>query len=270
MQRPGGCGLSDLLPGGHRRLRQGGQREPGSCGSGQGLARGELRQRTDRTCRCASRFCEAIEKLRWLFAGNLDLLVLNLEPSATSLPVELREPAEEWAVVRRFLDVTNGSKNKSNDSAGDQQRSQAGNSRPTRAVLVPRYPVVFCHGMLAFSMLKMRMPEAVNCFVPLRDFLTTRGVTVLFPEVVPTAGVVERAESLREQIRAWTSEPVNVIAHSMGGLDARHMVSRLGMEDQVKSLTMVSSPHRGTYLADWFLANYRQRVPLLLGSRRSA
>ena len=207
-------------------------------------------------------FATAIEKLRWLFAGNLDLLVLNLEPAATSLPVELREPADEWAVVRRFLDVANGSNNKSNESSSDQQRSSS--PRPTRAVLVPRYPVVFCHGMLAFSMLKMRMPEAFNCFAPLRDFLSTRGVAVLFPEVAPTAGVAERAASLREQIRQWTSEPVNVVAHSMGGLDARHMVSRLGMEDQVKSLTTVSSPHRGTYLADWFLANYRQRVPLLL------
>jgi triacylglycerol esterase/lipase EstA (alpha/beta hydrolase family) len=207
-------------------------------------------------------FAETLERLRWLFAGNLDLVVLNLEPAATALPVELREPAEEWAVVRRFLNVATGSKSPVPEPTGDRHRT--GSPRPTRAALVPRYPVVFCHGMLAFSMLKMRMPEDLNCFTPLREFLAARGVRVLFPEVAPTAGVTERAESLRDQIRQWTSEPVNVIAHSMGGLDARFMIARLDMADQVKSLTTVSTPHRGTYLADWFLANYRQRVPLLL------
>jgi triacylglycerol lipase len=76
--------------------------------------------------------------------------------------------------------------------------------------------------------------------------------------------VVARAEQLRDQIRRWTDEPVNIIAHSMGGLDARHMITHLGMADRVKSLTTVSTPHRGSYLADWFGANYRRRVPLLL------
>jgi triacylglycerol lipase len=118
--------------------------------------------------------------------------------------------------------------------------------------------------MLAFSMLKMQIPDNLNCFSPLRDTLRERGVPVLFPQVPPTSGVVERAEQLREQILHWTQEPVNLIAHSMGGLDCRYMIARLGMGDHVASLTAVSTPHRGSYLADWFLANYRQRVPLLL------
>jgi triacylglycerol lipase len=50
----------------------------------------------------------------------------------------------------------------------------------------------------------------------------------------------------------------------MGGLDARYLITHLGMADQVRSLTTVSTPHRGTYLADWFTANFRQRIPLLL------
>ena len=129
---------------------------------------------------------------------------------------------------------------------------------------MPRHPVVFCHGMLAFSMLKMQIPDNLNCFSALREILRERGIPVLFPQVPPTSGVAERAEQLREQILHWTREPVNLIAHSMGGLDARHMIARLGMGDHVASLTAVSTPHRGSYLADWFLANYRQRVPLLL------
>ena len=37
----------------------------------------------------------------------------------------------------------------------------------------------------------------------------------------------------------------------MGGLDARYMISRLGMDRQVLSLTTIGTPHRGTTFADW-------------------
>jgi triacylglycerol lipase len=136
--------------------------------------------------------------------------------------------------------------------------------RPSRSARLPRYPVVFCHGMLACSLLKMSLPEDSNCFTPLREFLAGRGFRVLYPQVVPTGGVAERAAELREQILRWTDEPVNLVAHSMGGLDCRYLITHLGLADRVRSLTTVSTPHRGTYLAEWFLANFRNRVPLLL------
>jgi triacylglycerol lipase len=75
---------------------------------------------------------------------------------------------------------------------------------------------------------------------------------------------VARARQLREQILDWTDEPVNIVAHSMGGLDARYLITHLGMADRVRSLTTIATPHRGTYLVDWFLTNFRSRVPLLL------
>src|SRR5262249_2405369 len=42
-----------------------------------------------------------------------------------------------------------------------------------------------------------------------------------------------------------------LFAHSMGGLDARYMVSRLGMGGRVLTLTTLGTPHRGTAFADW-------------------
>jgi triacylglycerol lipase len=97
-----------------------------------------------------------------------------------------------------------------------------------------------------------------------RQFLQERGYRALYPLVTPTGGIVERAQQLRDQILRWTDGPFNLIAHSMGGLDARYLVTHLGMADRVKSLTTIATPHRGSPLADWFLANYRNRVPLLL------
>ena len=37
----------------------------------------------------------------------------------------------------------------------------------------------------------------------------------------------------------------------MGGLDARYMISKLGMAERVLTLTTVGTPHRGTSFADW-------------------
>jgi triacylglycerol lipase len=47
---------------------------------------------------------------------------------------------------------------------------------------------------------------------------------------------------------------VHIIAHSMGGLDARHLISRLGYSDRVASLSTISTPHHGTRIADELLA----------------
>lgn len=198
----------------------------------------------------------ALDRLRWLFADSLTLEVVSAEP------------ALDAAGTRRVPCAGDGTES---DPAtpGDGTRSVPATlvggrpPRPTRAGLLPQYPVVFCHGMLATSMLKMSIPQDTNCFTPLREFFKVRGFRVLYPQVPATSGVVERAAVLRDLIRHWTDEPVNLIAHSMGGLDARYMITHLGMAERVRSLTTISTPHRGTYLAEWFLANFRQRVPLL-------
>ena len=41
----------------------------------------------------------------------------------------------------------------------------------------------------------------------------------------------------------FNSARVNIIAHSMGGLDARYMVSRLGMDDRVEALIAIAHPN---------------------------
>jgi triacylglycerol lipase len=43
---------------------------------------------------------------------------------------------------------------------------------------------------------------------------------------------------------------VNIVAHSMGGLDARYAIARLGLASRVASLTTIGTPHVGTPLAD--------------------
>lgn len=130
---------------------------------------------------------------------------------------------------------------------------------------VTQCPLVFCHGMLGYSVIKLRPIDLHNYFNGVRELLTERGFHVLMPQLGKTHSTEQRAEQLRQTIGRWTSGPVNIVAHSMGGLDARFLISKLDMADRVVSLTTIASPHRGSYFADWFVERFDQRLPFLRG-----
>jgi triacylglycerol lipase len=207
---------------------------------------------------------EGLDRLRWLFAGTLDLVVVNLEADAAALLREHMQAADDRAAVLRLANPGDDPWSVLAGKPPEQARRLTFHLRPSRAGRVTRYPLVFCHGMLAFSAIRMQLPEDLNSFTALRQFLRERGFRALFPQVAPTSGIIARAKQLRDHICRWTEEPVNIIAHSMGGMDARYLITHLDMADRVRSLTTIATPHRGTLIADWFIANYRHRVPLLL------
>jgi triacylglycerol lipase len=82
--------------------------------------------------------------------------------------------------------------------------------------------------------------------------LAAAGNRVLVPRLPPAAAVAQRAAELKAFLdREAAGERVHLIAHSMGGLDSRYLISRLGMAERVLSLTTLGTPHRGTAFADW-------------------
>jgi len=72
--------------------------------------------------------------------------------------------------------------------------------------------------------------------------------------VPASATVEERAARLWKDIAAHAShsdDGVNIVAHSMGGLDARCMISRLRPPNvRVRSLVTIATPHHGSAVAD--------------------
>lgn len=126
-------------------------------------------------------------------------------------------------------------------------------ARAARVVLTrprgARHPILLAHGWFGWGSLEFaQLRHEYFRGVPHR--LTALGHRVHVARVSPTASIALRASQLAQQIDELGPGPVNIIAHSMGGLDARLAITRLGMGDRVASLTTIGTPHHGTPLAD--------------------
>jgi triacylglycerol lipase len=122
------------------------------------------------------------------------------------------------------------------------------------ALVIPRLrtPVVLVHGLLGFGRVQLAGCTIATYFPGIAEALEEAGNRVLVPFLSPTSGTAQRARELKEFILQHSPhEPVHLLAHSMGGLDARYMISRLGMARHVLTLTTLGTPHRGTSFADW-------------------
>ena len=159
-----------------------------------------------------------------------------------------------------------------------------------RAPRVDR-PLVFASGVYRFDILvsvlgawagRILSPRAAAWFDrhigdPLgywghvRRALMERGFVLYETSVSFGAGVRRRARDLRDELMGILARgghaQANLIAHSMGGVDARHMIVEEGMADAVASLVTFGGPHLGTSYADWGLAQ-RSRLDAALGQVR--
>lgn len=111
------------------------------------------------------------------------------------------------------------------------------------------YPIVLAHGFGGFKEIL-----GIEYFWGVKDDLTALGYKVYVTQVDMFNTIEVRGSQLAEQIDEILAqsgaEKVNIIAHSMGGLDARYAITHLGYGDRVASLTTVATPHRGTAIAD--------------------
>ena len=119
--------------------------------------------------------------------------------------------------------------------------------------------IILAHGILGF---KERF--GIEYFNGVAEHLRKIPAKVLVPEVSPTGGIEQRGEELRSKIiTAFNdgtldpNEKAHIIGHSMGGLDSRYLLSpaskKTSGEDvavRIASLTSISSPHRGSLIAD--------------------
>ncbi|KAB5590795.1 hypothetical protein CTheo_5757 [Ceratobasidium theobromae] len=128
---------------------------------------------------------------------------------------------------------------------------------PIRA---PRNKIVLCHGLYGFD---VRGPSyfpklQLHYWSRVLDILRGRvGADVVVTGVPGTGSIEERATLMHNALSERVSgQPINFIAHSMGGLDCRHLISHIRPTEYTPtSLTTISTPHRGSSFMDWCAAN---------------
>ncbi len=113
-----------------------------------------------------------------------------------------------------------------------------------------KHPIVLVHGFMASY-----STGGAGMFYIVRA-LEKDGHVTYFSETPPFSSTEQRSVAIEEYLEdllvATGAEKVNLIAHSMGGLDSRYLISKNGLDrsDIVASLTTLGTPHRGTKLAD--------------------
>jgi triacylglycerol lipase len=118
--------------------------------------------------------------------------------------------------------------------------------------LVPepqQHAIVLAHGLLGFDHLHLAGSKH-HYFRGIARHLGSHGAVVLASKVNPLGTVPERAQALSEFVREIDERRVLIIGHSMGGLDARYALSKLGLSECVSALVSIATPHQGSCLAD--------------------
>ncbi|KAG0665588.1 hypothetical protein C6P46_006371 [Rhodotorula mucilaginosa] len=139
----------------------------------------------------------------------------------------------------------------------------------------PKLPIVFCHGLFGFDYIGPAAvkPLRFSYWIGVEEALQAMGVQTLIGRVPASASIEERAKVLCQMIgEKFPGQDVNLIGHSMGGLDGRFLISHLKPTNfRVRSLTTISTPHRGSSFADYLLEDIVgvERVPALMGAMKA-
>jgi len=136
----------------------------------------------------------------------------------------------------------------------------------------PPLPVVLVHGLFGFD--RIGVPGArFDYFRGIAKHLEALGCHAHAVRLPAAASVPDRARELVAAIAALPHDRIDLIAHSLGGLDARYALTHLGLAGRVRSLVTVGTPHRGTPLADLALKgplDWARRIVGALGGPLAA
>jgi len=122
------------------------------------------------------------------------------------------------------------------------------NEKIESQVCATKYPLILVHG-IGFRDLKY-----INYWGRIPKHLIKNGAKIYYGNQEAWGTVEANANDIKKRIfeilKENNCEKVNIIAHSKGGLDARYMLSKLGMAEYVASLTMISTPNKGSGILD--------------------
>jgi triacylglycerol lipase len=112
--------------------------------------------------------------------------------------------------------------------------------------------IVLAHGLFGFGDLLPGF-QPVNYFNDVAKKLQQPDLKIIAPQVNPIGSIEDRGDELAAAIQKQTGpeDQVHIIAHSMGGLDARHVIThRNDVSPRIATLVTIGTPHRGSPVAD--------------------
>ncbi|MBQ7375096.1 MAG: alpha/beta fold hydrolase [Clostridia bacterium] len=113
--------------------------------------------------------------------------------------------------------------------------------------MATKYPIVLVHGVA------LKEKKHFKAFGRIKEKLCQRGYDVYIADTDGFGTIENNGVQLKDFIYrvldSTGAEKVNIIAHSKGGLDSKYMISELGMEEKVASLTTLCTPHKGSLIA---------------------
>lgn len=134
-----------------------------------------------------------------------------------------------------------------------------------------KLPIVLACGIARFDAIReslalllkpagISFADSHHYFKGIRSHLESSGHLVRHTKVSFAASVDTRARELAVQIEEILgetgAEQVHLITHSMGGLDARHMIVDVeGIAAKIRTLSTIGTPHLGSPVADHLLEN---------------
>ncbi len=193
----------------------------------------------------------------------IDFVDRGRGPSATSARAEVQEASLRVIVLLAFLvgplgcgeelaplqDVDDDDDGYRAEVAAPIDGSALEEIASEQAPLGAPYPIILVHGFSGWADV-----GAVGYFYHVVEDLTAAGADVTAPALPPYDSSAERAVVLGHVVDAVLARThkrkVHLIAHSQGGVDSRILITDLGYADRVASLTTISTPHRGTAVAD--------------------
>lgn len=107
-----------------------------------------------------------------------------------------------------------------------------------------KYPIMLVHGM------GYRDRKYLNYWGRIPKRLEQNGAEIFYGNQDANATIEENARQLEKRLdeilEITGAEKVNIIAHSKGGLEARYLISTLKRNEQIASLSTISTPHNGS------------------------
>lgn len=143
-----------------------------------------------------------------------------------------------------------GGQSSEESSEGSGAGGSSGGSGGEQVILpCTKYPLVLAHGISGWKEL-----AGYEYFFGVKDYLEGLGCKVFVTQVDAFNTIDVRGNQLADQITKIIIEggfeKVNIIAHSMGGLDARYAITHRNLGDKVAALVTIATPHQGTVIAD--------------------